>query len=100
MEEKQMLLLNFDGKSIHEIFDIPNERIDVMINMISNSAKKIMNSSEEFSYEFEGKFAVHKGKVLKDLLSNFTDFQEKVLIISYFETFLQELTRLRLAAFV
>lgn len=90
---EQKLVLNFDGKSTDEIFNIPKERAEEIGSIIAGAVTEIANNYDSYYRNGEGEHAgkdfIVKGKMLERLLRDFADIQERVFVISVFHHMLE-----------
>lgn len=85
---EQQLVLNYDGKSTDQIFNIPKERADQIGGIVAEAVSDIATNYSSYCGKGEGDDAgkefMLRGKMLERLLRGFTDIQEQVFVVSVF----------------
>lgn len=74
--------INFEGKTGSELFNIADERIPKLGRLLSEAGQDIAANITKYEIEIPaGGRAIHQGKVLKRMLRDITEENEKLFVV-------------------
>lgn len=80
-----MFYINYDGCNTAELYGVDDDKVEEISEIAAKVSTEVLQNVVYYSWRNKKGAGLHKGKILQRIFKEITDFQERIIVVSFID---------------